>query len=99
MGVDFITCSKCRSTFPDCGPYDQCENHSLCPRCMPFEGGSCYDDEYHDGDGYLLKQFCPVCVSGGTDLERAVALLRCWVEAKRDEEFPYQDTHDFLKRF
>ena len=75
MGVDFITCSKCRDTFPDCGPHDQCEQHSLCPRCMPFREGAVCDDEHHDSDGYLLTEFCPVCKAGGTELERAKADL------------------------
>ena len=96
MGVDFITCSKCRETFPDCGPHDQCEQHSLCPRCMPFSGVAGYEDDHHDADGYLLSEFCPVCVKGGTPLEQAIGLLKDWCEAKRDEEYPYQRTQDFL---
>jgi len=70
MGVDFITCSKCDDTFPDCGPHDGCERHKLCPGCMPFKDGSQSDDENHDSDGYLLPAFCPVCRDGGTELER-----------------------------
>lgn len=26
MGVDFYICQRCKDTFPDCGPYESCEN-------------------------------------------------------------------------
>lgn len=28
MGVDFKTCTACSRTFPDCGPYDRCDEDS-----------------------------------------------------------------------
>lgn len=62
MGVDFLTCSQCAETFPDCGPHQYCDRgHSLCPNCMGPAG---------DGAEVPADE-CPVCLAGGTLLEQS----------------------------
>ncbi len=81
MGVDFITCSKCQATFPDCGPNDYCViGHRLCPRCMPDVPREWDVDEEDENraeilarrtdDGELTCAECPVCQMGGTKEQR-----------------------------
>jgi len=70
MGVEFYTCAKCGDTYPDCGPHDRCENHhGLGPCCMNHGIGH-ENHEARDDDGALLAAHCPVCQSGGTELEK-----------------------------
>lgn len=54
MGVDFLICTLCSDTFPDCGDFMRCEECEsyLCPDCMQ---GYEYDDEY-----CIIN--CPVCI-------------------------------------
>ncbi len=81
MGVDFITCSKCQDTFPDCGPNDYCViGHRLCPGCMPDVPHEWDVDEEDENraeilarrtyDGELTCAECPVCQMGGTKEQR-----------------------------
>lgn len=65
MGVDYYTCDKCRENFPDCAPYQTCEEpacHHLCERCMVLEAEA-------GDDGYIPRSSCPVCQAKGTPAE------------------------------
>lgn len=49
MSVDYYICSRCRDTFPDCGPFVRCEN---CGRVW-------CSDQYSDCaelDGYIRSE-------------------------------------------
>lgn len=112
MGVDFYACEHCGDTFPDCGTYIHCEHgHRIGPCCFPLAEGKKFQrvdhwpgDQTVELDDYstaVAEAFCPVCAQGGSDvqrLENAVQLLREWISAKRDEEYPYHATETFLER-
>lgn len=53
MGVDFLICTLCNETFPDCGDY------MMCADCCSRLCSDCMEDYEQDDDGIILD--CPVC--------------------------------------
>lgn len=89
MGVDFLICKLCHSTFPDCGDYRRCADcwSKFCMACgRDFILAS---EDADEDEARTEPTNCPICtlvvVPDGELLTHAIALLGTTREALADQ--------------